>query len=155
MTRYKTVAPKPAPAKAKRVKKAKAELRSLEHKFFGVGLVIGVFTTDSGGLVADVQFGANIKTLSMDQQYWLGSVADLLAAMPPQSRKQETKPVRKPEPADDEEADGERELELNAAGHFSEGEDAGDAETEDGAHEHDAAEVESETESEELVGADA
>jgi hypothetical protein len=74
MTRHKTVTPKPAPARAKRVKKAKPESRSLQHKHFGVGVVIGVYVSDSGNAVVDCDFNGTRRTLALDKQYWLGSV---------------------------------------------------------------------------------
>jgi hypothetical protein len=150
MTRQKTVAPKPAPAKAKRVKKAKAELRSLVHRSLGKCIVRGVYVTDGGGFVVDVDVTGAQRTLSLAPEFWLAPVDDLLLEA---VKRQPAKAAPAKAANADEEADGERELELNAAGHFSEGEDAGDAETEDS--EHDADETESETESEELVGADA
>jgi hypothetical protein len=152
MTRNKTVAPKPAPVKPKRAKKAKAELRSLEHRSLGKCIVRGVYVTDGGGFVVDVDVTGAQRTLSLAPEFWLAPVDDLLLEA---VKRQPAKAAPAKAANADEEADGERELELNAAGHFSEGEDAGDAETEDGAHEHDADEVETDAESEELVGADA
>lgn len=122
MTRgLKTVsAPKPAPVKPKRVKKAKPELRVIQHRSLGACVVVGVFLTDAGRIVVDCDFNGVTRTLALDASYWVSDTAELLAAMPPQSRKPETKTVRKPEPADDEEAEGERELEPDDAGHLGE-----------------------------------
>jgi hypothetical protein len=154
MTRNKTVAPKPAPAKAKRVKKSKPELRSLEHRSLGKCIVRGVYVTDGGGFVVDVDVTGAQRTLSLAPEFWLAPVDDLLLEA---VKRQPAKAAPAKAANADEEADGEHELELNAAGHFSEGEDAGEAETEDGEHEGDADadDAESETESEELIGADA
>jgi hypothetical protein len=150
MTRHKTVAPKPA--KAKRVKKTKAELRSLEHRSLGQCTVRGVYVTDGGGFVVDADVAGVQRTLSLAQEFWLTPVNDLLLEA---VKRQPAKAAPAKAANANEEADGERELELNTAGHFSEGEDAGEAETEDGERKDDADEVESEAESEELVGADA
>ena len=51
MTRNSKVARTPkAPAKAKRVKKAKSETRTIEHRSLGECIVLGVFLTDGGGI---------------------------------------------------------------------------------------------------------
>jgi hypothetical protein len=75
--------------------------RVIEHRSLGSCVVVGVFLTDAGSIVADVDLAGARRTLSLDQQYWLSPIADLLAAMPPQSRpvcKQEKPPVREAEP---------------------------------------------------------
>jgi|ERR1700722_1906405 len=127
MTRSnKTVrAPKAAPLKAKKPKQPKAEPRLLEHKHFGVGAVTDVFETASGNTVVDVTFAGGIaRTLSLEPQFWIGDIADMLA-MPLRPRKPEAKLVHKPEPADDAVDADTSELELNAAGHLGEIENAG------------------------------
>jgi hypothetical protein len=92
--------------------------RVIQHRSLGACTIIGVFTTDAGGVVADCDVAGAQRTLSLDQRYWLSPIADLLAALPPQSRpvcKQE-KPVR--ETAVEPE---EAELEPGVDGHLSDG----------------------------------
>jgi hypothetical protein len=147
MTRNKTVAPKPAPAKAKRVKKAKPELHTVQHRTLGSGVLRFVRVLDSGEFAARVEFADGIeRVLLLDEKWWITPIVEMLTAQPEPARKYKPEPKPAQPDADDDEA---AELEV------SDGHIFGDAETEDGAHEHDAAEVESETESEELVGADA
>jgi hypothetical protein len=104
--------------------------RVIEHRSLGACTVVGVFLTDAGSTVVDVDVAGAQRTLSLDQQYWLSPIADLLAAMPQARRvsKQE-----KPVPVVDElEAEPEAavELALNQDGHLSDG-DAENDEDED------------------------
>jgi|HubBroStandDraft_5_1064220.scaffolds.fasta_scaffold454353_1 hypothetical protein len=118
--------PKPA-------KKVKPEPRSLEHKFFGVGSLVGVFTTDSG-LVVDMDFGAGRRTVLLDAEFWIGDISDVLA-IPPQPRSLvKEKPAKAAPVADEIE---EPELMPDDAGHFGEVADSEESESEGGA-EHDA-----------------
>jgi hypothetical protein len=145
MTRNKTVAPKPAPAKPKRVKKAKPELRSLEHKHFGPCKVLGTFIGDTANFV-DVDFSGVKRTLSLGQTYWTSDISELLAVMPPQPRsvKPESKSKKPAEPADDEPEESGDAAELEFKGGHLLAETEGEIE-EDG-------EVDEEVESAEPVG---
>jgi hypothetical protein len=126
-------------ATQKKVKKTKASVRSLQHKTFGPGVVLGTFETAAGGLVADLDFNGTRRSLSLEERYWVGDVADLLAAMPPQSRsiKPESKSKKTAEPdADNDEAEPELEL---VSGHLVESaeesedpDDGEDVESQDG-----------------------
>jgi hypothetical protein len=94
--------------------------RVIQHRTLGSCVVIGIFFTDAGGIVADCDVAGAHRTLSLDQQYWLSPIADLLAAMPPQSRpvsKQEKPPVREAEPEPAAEAE-EAELVPGVDGHL-------------------------------------
>jgi hypothetical protein len=110
--------------------------RVIEHRSLGSCTVVGVFLTDAGSIVADVDVAGVRRTLSLDQRYWQSPIADLLAAMPPQSRpvcKQEKPPVREAEPtaAEPEEA----ELVPDVDGHLRDSappEDEDEEEREDG-----------------------
>ena len=146
MTRNSKVAltPKFAPRKAKRVKKAKSETRTIEHRSLGQCTLLGVFLTDGGGIVVDADVAGVRRTLSLAQAFWLAPVDDLrLEAVKRKPAKAESAKVAVSTDSD-EEAEGERELEPDAAGHLSEGEP--EDEVEDGC---------GETEPEELVGAGA
>jgi hypothetical protein len=129
------------------VKKAKPELRIVQHRTLGSGVLRFVRVLDSGEFAARVEFGDGVeRVLLLDEQWWITPIAEMLTAQPEPARKYKPEPKPAQPDADDDEA---AELEV------SDGHIFGDTETEDGAHEHDADEVESETESEELVGADA
>jgi hypothetical protein len=93
--------------------------RLIEHRSLGACTVVGVYLTDAGSIVADVDVAGVRRTLSLDQGYWLSPITDLLAAMPPQSRPAcKEKPVREAEPtaAEPEEA----ELVPDVDGHLRE-----------------------------------
>src|ERR1700722_2875355 len=78
MTRNSKVARTPkAPAKAKRVKKAKSETRTIEHRSLGECIVLGVFLTDGGGIVVDTDVAGARRTLSLAQEFWF-TLVDVL-----------------------------------------------------------------------------
>jgi hypothetical protein len=123
------------PLKSKPAKKAKAPQRSLEHRVFGLGCVVGIYATAAGCAVADVQFNDGKRTLSLQQAYWISDIADLLALTP--ERRPLAKPEPKPEPVDDDvEKDGDTaELQLDSGAHFAE---RGDADSEEGLESEDS-----------------
>jgi hypothetical protein len=129
------------------VKKAKPELHTVEHRTLGSGVLRFVRVLDSGEFAARVEFADGIeRVLLLDEKWWITPIVEMLTAQPEPARKYTPEPKAKP--ADETEESGDTaELEL-AGGHLL-------AETKDGAHEHDADDAESETESEELIGADA
>jgi hypothetical protein len=106
--------------KQKPAKPPKPQSRVIEHRSLGSCVVVGVFLTGAGAVVVDCDVAGVRRTLSLDQGYWLTPIADLLTALPPQSRpiKQE-KPVR--EAAVEPE---EAELVPGVDGHLRDGEDA-------------------------------
>jgi hypothetical protein len=133
-----------ASLKPQRTKKTKSETRVIEHRSLGQCAMRGVYVTDAGGIVADVDVAGARRTLSLAQEFWRTPVDDLLLeAVKRKPAKAESAKVAVSTDSD-EEAEGERELEPDAAGHLSEGEP--EDEVEDGC---------GETEPEELVGAGA
>ena len=145
MTRnIKTIpAAKPSPVKPKRVKKAKPELRIVQHRTLGSGVLRFVRVLDSGEFAARVEFGDGVeRVLLLDEQWWITPIAEMLTAQPEPARKY--KPEPKAKPADETEESGDAaELELEG-GHIQDGENEGEIE--------DDGEVDEEVESADLVG---
>jgi len=52
---------------------------TVEHTVLGKGKVLAVRVGESGGLLADVEFGGRVRrTLRLDQQHWLTPVATII-----------------------------------------------------------------------------
>jgi hypothetical protein len=108
--------------KQKPAKPPKPKPYVITHRNLGPCTVAGVFLTDAGGIVADCDVAGERRTLSLDQGYWRSPIADLLVAMPPQSRpvcKQEKPPVREAGPT--AVVPEEAELVPGVDGHLSDG----------------------------------
>jgi hypothetical protein len=115
MTRNKTVAPKPAPAKAKRVKKTKAELHIVQHRTLGSGVLRFVRVLDSGEFAARVEFADGVeRVLLLDEKWWITPIVEMMKAQPEPARKYAPEP--KPKPADDETEESGDAAELEFAG---------------------------------------
>jgi hypothetical protein len=144
MTRNKTVAPKAAPAKAKRVNKSKPELHTVQHRTLGSGVLRFVRVLDSGEFAARVEFADGVeRVLLLDEKWWITPIVEMMKAQPEPARKYTPEPKAEPAADETEESGDTAELEL-AGGHIQDGENEGEIE--------DDGEVDEEVESADLVG---
>jgi hypothetical protein len=113
------VVPSPAkPPLAVKRSRAQPPKIDIEHRSLGIGKLVGLRASGSGGFVCDIKFGSITRTLKLEQSYFITSVAEMLALLPtfPQARpKAEPVEKKKSESADESE---EETAELDAEGAF-------------------------------------
>ncbi len=104
----------------------------IEHRTLGVGRLVGLRPSGSGGFVCDVKFGSITRTLKLDESYWVTPISDVVALLPmfPQSKspvEKESKVERadESEESETEELSAERAF-FGDADSEAEGEDFGD-----------------------------
>ena len=130
------VVPSPAkrPLVAKRSRTQPPKI-DIEHRSLGVGKLVGLRASGSGGFVCDIKFGSITRTLKLEQSYFITSVAEMLALLPtfPASKP----PVEREPKAESVDESEEETAELCAEGAFlgeqSAVEDDGDEGNGDGA----------------------
>jgi hypothetical protein len=109
--------------KQKPAKPPKPQPRVIEHRSLGSCVVVGVFLTDAGSIVADVDVAGVKRTLALDQQFWLSDISALaLEAVKRKPMKPEPEAVELAGAADEDAAEPEEsELVPGVDGHLSDG----------------------------------
>lgn len=104
-------------------KTAKPQPRVLVHRSLGSCTVVGIFLTDAGSIVADVDLAGVRRTLSLDPQFWLSDISTLaLEAVKRKPVKPEAEAAEPAGAADEDAAEPEEaELALNVDGHIDDG----------------------------------
>ena len=116
--------------KRKSAKPPKARL--IEHVSLGPCTVAGVFLTDAGGIVADVDVASTRRTLSLDPQFWLSDISTLaLEAVKRKPVKPEAEEPSIAEPDDDADDAAHAEELVVDGGHIHGDSDAAVDEDED------------------------
>jgi hypothetical protein len=134
---FRVVSPRRKPDLIERPRKPQPPSVDIEHRILGIGRLMGLRPSGSGGFVCDVKFGSTTRTLKLEQPYWITLVADIIALAPnfPAPKPKAETTEKKSKSAAEEEEEGEVE-ELSAEGAFRARED----EAEDGEGEESALE---------------